>query len=115
MPTKPRSRCTACRQLHDGTGKCGTCRAKADQRPSAAARGYGVAHRDRFRVGVLAGSPVCVLCRQQPATRADHWPLGRRELVARGLDPNDPQYGRALCASCDSTQTAERQPGGFNR
>ena len=31
-----------------------------------------------------------------------------------GLNPNDPRYGRGLCGSCDSAQTAIRQPGGWN-
>lgn len=113
MALKPRSRCPRCKHLHGGTGTCATCKATADDRPSASMRGYNREHRERFRAGALAKDPVCVLCHREPATRADHWPLSRRELVAAGLDPNDPQHGRGLCASCDSTQTARRQPGGF--
>lgn len=56
---------------------------------------------------------MCVLCGKAPSVVADHWPLSRRELVARGLDPNDPRYGRGLCADCDRAQTARRQPGGW--
>ena len=115
MPTKPPSRCPRCKQLHAGIGTCASCKAKSDTRPSAARRGYGTEHRDGFRLGVLAKDPVCVLCHRAPSTHADHWPRDRRELEALGLDPNDPQYGRGLCASCDSTQTAARQPGGINR
>jgi 5-methylcytosine-specific restriction protein A len=63
---------------------------------------------------VLERDVVCVLCRSALAVIADHYPLGRDELVEQGLDPDDPQYGRGLCRSCDSSQTAERQPGGWN-
>jgi 5-methylcytosine-specific restriction protein A len=114
MPTKPRSRCTSCRQLHDGTGKCPTCKAKADTRPSSSRRGYGAKHRRTFREAVLAKHPTCVICHRAPSTHADHYPHGRDELITMGLDPNDPAYGRGLCAHCDSTQTSRRQPGGFN-
>ncbi|MEU6709988.1 hypothetical protein ABZ897_00800 [Nonomuraea sp. NPDC046802] len=52
-----------------------------------------------------------------PSTVADHHPLSRRELVARGLDPDDPQYGRGLCTSCHGKETAANpeQAGGWNR
>lgn len=114
MPTKPRSRCTNCKQLHNGTGKCPTCRAEADTRPNAYQRGYGHQHQVTFRDAVLRKHRTCTICQTRPATHADHYPHGRNELIAMGLDPNDPAYGRGLCAHCDSTQTAQRQPGGFN-
>jgi 5-methylcytosine-specific restriction protein A len=96
-------------------GRCATCKAKAEKaRGTSAQRGYGRRHQDRFRKGVLARHPVCVICRQQPSTVADHWPLDRRQLVAKSLDPDDPVHGRGLCASCDSAQTAHRQPGGWH-
>ena len=84
------------------------------QRGSAAQRGYGQMHRDRFRRGVLDRDPVCRVCYGQPATVADHYPKSRRQLVAEGLDPNSPEYGRGLCASCHSRETAQHQPGGWN-
>jgi 5-methylcytosine-specific restriction protein A len=68
-----------------------------------------------FRAAVLAHHPICVICHRAPSVIADHYPLGRDELVARGLDPNDPSAGRGLCKPCDSTQTAGRQPGGWNQ
>lgn len=96
-------------------GRCPTCKAKADKRRgNSTQRGYGRRHRDRFRAGVLAKHPVCVICRKAKTTVADHYPLDRRQLVAKGLDPDDPIYGRGLCAPCDSTQTAARQPGGWH-
>jgi 5-methylcytosine-specific restriction protein A len=94
-------------------GRCPEHRRQAEQRRgSAARRGYGTRHRSRFRRGVLDAQPVCVLCKRAPATEADHWPVDRRELVARGLDPDDPQYGRGLCKPCHSSETAVHQPGG---
>lgn len=82
------------------------------QRPTAAQRGYGALHRLRFRGPVLARDPICVLCRRVPSVHADHHPLTRMDLVARGLDPNDPKYGRGLCASCHARETATHD-GGF--
>lgn len=82
-------------------------------RGTASQRGYGQRHRDTFRREVLKRNPVCVLCHVAPSTVADHWPLSRRELVERGLDPDDPARGRGLCKTCDSKQTARRQPGGW--
>lgn len=122
MPTKPGSRCPVCKRIHSGTGKCLTCRGEVRRagdraRGSAAARGYGAEHRERFRVEVLRRDPVCVLCRRRLSTVADHWPLSRRELVMAGLDPNDWRHGRGLCASCHGVETAAnpKQRGGWNR
>lgn len=129
MPRKPLTRCTKCRRRHDGVGLCPACareREKASdaRRGTPAQRGYGDAHRKRFRKRVLRRDPFCVCSDRshghsgmcgQIASRADHFPLSRRELVEKGLDPNNPEHGRGLCASCDSKQTAQRQPGGWNR
>lgn len=101
------------------SGRCAGCEAAAEAaRGSAAARGYGSKHRRLFRQRVLArANYLCVLrlpgC-SDVASVADHWPLGRDELVLKGLNPNDPQYGRALCASCHGRVTAVAQPGGWN-
>lgn len=104
----------ACPQLVE-SGRCTGCQRTADRkRGTARQRGYGHRHETRFRRKVLRRNPVCVLCHAAPATVADHYPRGRDELVLLGLDPDDPQYGRGLCQTCDSAQTAQRQPGGFN-
>jgi len=55
-------------------------------------------------------TPWCVCGKR--ATVADHYPVKRRDLVKQGLDPNDPRYGRGLCASCHARWTAEEAPGG---
>lgn len=97
------------------TGRCAGCQSDAEKRRgNSAQRGYGRRHQDRFRKGVLAKNPVCVICRRNPSTVADHHPLDRRQLQAKGLDADDPIYGRGLCAPCDSAQTAARQPGGWH-
>jgi 5-methylcytosine-specific restriction enzyme A len=76
--------------------------------------GYGKDHRDHFRTPVLeAAGYVCQWpdgCTAE-ATDADHHPSTRRELIAKGLDPNDPRYGRALCARHHHQHTASYTPG----
>lgn len=124
MPTRPPTRCGKCKRLHTDTGWCSDCRLKAAaarrrsadrDRPSASERGYGAEHRTRFRADVLDRDQVCVVCRQAPSTVADHWPLSRRELVARGLDPNDGRHGRGVCKPCHDRHTAATTDGGFRR
>jgi len=96
-------------------GRCDTCaRAAEAKRGTARQRGYGSQHETRFRTEVLTRDPVCVLCRTKPSKHADHHPLDRRDLVAQGLDPNDPARGRGLCHTCHSRQTAQHQPGGWH-
>ncbi|MEV4437499.1 holin [Streptomyces sp. NPDC049577] len=97
-------------------GRCDEHRREAEQRRGTARqRGYGSRHEIRFRRRVLARDPVCVLCGTAPSVHADHHPFDRRELVARGLVPDDPQYGRGLCGPCHSRETARDQPGGWNQ
>ncbi len=121
MPRRARSRCPRCRSLRDADGKCSPqCRTRRKAagnraRGSAAQQGYGREHRERFRSPVLARDPVCVLCGDAPSTQADHWPRSRKELVAQGLDPDAPRYGRGLRSACHKRETARHQPGGWNR
>jgi len=115
---------SGCPELVTG-GRCQAHTKAADQRRgSRHERGYGKGHTQWFRPSVLRRDPICV-CPEvgahghggrcyRASTRADHWPRGRDELVAAGLDANDPAYGRGLCATCDSAQTATRQPGGWH-
>jgi 5-methylcytosine-specific restriction protein A len=104
-----------CPTLTD-TGRCPEHRAEAERaRGTARQRGYGRGHETRFRPAVLARDPVCVLCQQAPSVHADHYPLSRRELVAAGLDPDDPRHGRGLCGPCHSRHTAQEQPGGWHK
>jgi 5-methylcytosine-specific restriction protein A len=105
-------------------GRCATCTTAAEQaRGNATSRGYGGRHRRHFRRGVLRRDPLCVCVDQAhghgpqclvPSTVADHWPHDRRELVRLGLDPDDPQHGRGLCATCHNQHTSRAQPGGWH-
>lgn len=105
-----------CPNSYEGTeSRCAEHRKAADRRhweDSAPYKSPG--HRNRFRPGVLGRDTLCVLCRIAPATVADHWPKSRKELVALGLDPDDPEYGRGLCHRCHSAETARLQPGGWH-
>lgn len=117
MPRRALTTCTTtgCPAIVDQPGKCDTCKQDAErQRGSARARGYDTEHERRFRRSVLTRDVVCVICRKALAVVADHYPRSRRELIDDGADPDDPRYGRGLCKPCDSAQTAERQPGGWN-
>lgn len=109
-----------------GHSHCPEHRAAADRkRGTARQRGYDGRHESKFRPGVLRNHPQCQCTPDHPAhhgqpcpepsTVADHWPLDRRVLVERGMDPNDPAHGRGLCASCHGWQTAQHQPGGWNQ
>lgn len=96
-----------------GESRCQECRARAekDRRPSG--NPYSSAGHRAFRAEVLARDVLCVLCEVRLATVADHYPLERRELVLRHMDPNDPEYGRGLCAGCHNSKTARTAPGGW--
>lgn len=102
--------------VDQGVRLCLSCSLHAEQRRgTSTARGYDRRHRRRFREGVLARDPICVMCLRRPSTEADHYPRSKRELIADGLDSNDPRYGRGLCKPCHSRETATHQPGGFRQ
>lgn len=105
-----------CPHIYEGTNsRCPECAAKADKaRGTATQRGYSSRGHKTFRAAVLTRDPICVLCNTAFSTVADHYPTSRRDLVAQGLNPNDPQYGRGLCADDHNSETAAHQPGGFN-
>jgi 5-methylcytosine-specific restriction protein A len=96
-----------------GTGKCERCRPAArrkyDQaRPSATARGYGAAWRQR-RIWFLIDHPNCVDC-DGPATVADHDPVPRVELLERGdPDPDAFHHLKPRCESCHNRRTARQE------
>lgn len=106
-----------CPTIHDGaTGsRCDTHTKQATTRHNQDNTVYKTAgHRKRFRPGVLARDPICVLCHIRAATVADHWPKSRKDLVNLDLDPDDPVNGRGLCVDCHNAETARNQPSGWN-
>ena len=104
-----------CPELVPTPGRCEQCTRESERRRgTASSRGYGTRHTRRFREAVLARQPFCALGCGRPSVHADHYPIDRRTLELRGLDPDDPQYGRGLCARCHSRETAREQPGGWN-
>lgn len=126
MPRRALKVCSVrgCPEL-TAAGRCDDHRAAAERhRGTAAQRGYGTRHSNRFRDGVLAKHPTCVCVDQHGAghpepcgartVHADHWPRDRRQLIATGADPDDPRHGRGLCTSCHSWHTSQHQPGGWN-
>lgn len=120
MPRRALTTCStpACPELVTG-GRCAGCGKQAEaRRGNFRQRGYRRGHDKRFRPGVLARDVNCVLCitagQWVTATVADHYPLSRRELAERGMDPDDPAHGRGLCKPCHDAETAEHQPGGWN-
>jgi len=98
-----------------GDGRCKPHKAEADRaRGTATERGYTGAGHQAFARAVLRRDKVCVMpeC-DRAAKHADHHPLSRKELIAAGLDPNDPRHGRGLCHEHHSSETTQHQPGGF--
>lgn len=88
-------------------------RRRVDDRPSAAARGYGRkwrAARERY----LARHPLCVRCRAEgrvvAAEVVDHIVPHRGDARLR----DDPANWQALCKRCHDQKTAT-EDGGFGR
>lgn len=87
-------------------------RQREEQRGSASKRGYDVGWQ-RKRKAYLYANPWCVLCGRH-ANVADHWPLSRKQLQARGeANPDAPKHLRPLCKACHDSETAKNQPGGW--
>lgn len=104
----------ACPELFDGPGgRCPTHRREARAR-RVTNRVYSTKAHRTFRDAVLTRDPICTTpgCNQW-STVADHYPRTRRELEELGLNPNDPQYGRGLCAKHHNAHTAQTSPGGW--
>jgi 5-methylcytosine-specific restriction protein A len=103
-----------CPTIYEGNqGRCPEhrrqARAKRVDNAVYSTRGHRV-----FRDTVLTRDPICTACGIALSTVADHYPRTRRELEALNLNPNDPQYGRGLCATCHNRHTARTSPGGWH-
>jgi hypothetical protein len=85
------------------------------------ARGQRIHWRDLYgsdwphiRLDYLERHPQCALCPRMAST-PDHYPVGIRDLRARGIaNPHHDRYLRPLCASCHSQHTGRTSPGGWN-
>lgn len=102
--------CTRCGKPAVRSGLCTVHAQRADnQRPTATQRGYNDEHQRMFRHTVLErASWLCTICGKH-ATHADHHPKDRRQLESEGLNPNNPDHGRALCQSCHNRHTMTTQ------
>lgn len=107
MPSKPPKPCRRCGRPAGPRGLCDDHARQQDrQRGTSSERGYGKRHSDVFRAGVLSRDRwLCVLC-GGPATIADHYPRTRKQLISDGDDPDNPDFGRALCKRCHDRHTA---------
>lgn len=104
-----------CPALVLGRGKCGgaccggRCKDReygpgSTPRPSASEQGYGARWR-KVRDPFIAANPICVDC-GAPSTDADHAPVSRRDLIARGVaDPDAWEHLQARCHPCHSRRT----------
>lgn len=115
MPRKPRPPCSVpgCPELTARGGRCAAHQREADK--DRASRGGAVytTRWQRIRKAYLYANPWCVLC-GRAANVADHFPLSRRELTARGeANPDAAKHLRPLCVTCHNGETARNQPGGF--
>lgn len=102
-----------CPTLHEGTGRCAACEAKAERKRRPKGNPYNTPGHRAFREAVLARNPWCSTCHTSPSTVADHWPDERRDLVNAGLDPDEPSRGRGLCKKCHDRHTAATSRGGW--
>ena len=92
MPTRPPSRCPACRSLQASPGRCDTCRARQRaghdaRRGTARERGYDTQHDREGRAAkaqAVAEQRPCPRCGQpmRPGQKLD-W----GHTMARALDP----------------------------
>lgn len=105
-----------CATIYDSKqSRCDVHETAAKRKHWDATAGYNTkGHRQRFRPGVLAKDPICVICQLTQSVVADHYPQTRNELIDLGLDENDPRYGRGLCKRCHDQHTAATSPGGWN-
>lgn len=106
-------------------GRCAQHATKAERRRGGHdLRGGGNSTHWRIRRRVcLLRDPVCVCTDTDcghggrcfsASTVADHWPISKRDLVARGdKDPDAAHHLRGLCAPCHNRSTAKESPSGF--
>lgn len=114
MPGKPLRPCTSpgCPTRVPG-GRCDIHNKRANRQRIHWRDLYGNDWPE-IRLDFLERHPRCSLCPRQ-ATTPDHYPVGIRELRARGIvNPHHDRYLRPLCWSCHSKITGRTNPGGWN-
>lgn len=114
MPRKPRPPCSVpgCPELTTGGRRERHEREANRMRVTPGGSSYG-RRWPRIRAAYLYANPWCVLC-GRTANVVDHFPLSRRELLARGVaNPDAFERLRPLCTTCHSRETAKHQPGGW--
>lgn len=113
MALAPLTRCNRCRQAttRNRPAICDDCEPAArvrDQRPSSSQRGYGRRWR-KYRLAVLAESPLCVACRRvgrvAAATVVDHIEPHRGDLALFWVAENH----QPLCVRCHNRKTGQGQ------
>lgn len=114
MPKKPRPPCSVpgCPELTTG-GRCKDHQQQANKQRASRGGAVYTTRWQRIRKEFLYANPWCALC-GRAANVADHFPLSRRELMAKGeVNPDSTKHLRSLCANCHNRETARNQPGGF--
>jgi 5-methylcytosine-specific restriction protein A len=117
MPRRALRRCSTpgCPGILENPAQrsCVTCARRADAARIDHHR-YSSAAWRRRRASFLARHPRCVDC-GAPATIADHAPVARRVLVARGVaDPDAERWLQARCKPCHQRRTV-RDEGALRR
>lgn len=108
MPRKPQSRCTMCRRLHNGTGRCGQCRAAAA--PSRAGSSLVTAAWKRIAHAaiddhVATHGLICPGWGRPPHPVASAADFTADHIVARASGgTDDPSNVAVLCRPCNSAK-----------
>jgi predicted kinase/5-methylcytosine-specific restriction endonuclease McrA len=107
MPHKPQARCTICRRLHDGTGRCPVCDAKAAKpragRTVDTARWRRIAGEAKAEHLATHG-PICPGW-GRPPHQVDPAELTADHIVPRNLRGGDePSNIGILCQPCNSAK-----------
>lgn len=114
MPHPPLRPCTSpgC-PTRVNAGRCTDHDKRARKQRATWSEVYGPRWPD-IRLDYLARHPRCSLCPRQ-AQVPDHYPVGVRDLKARGIvNPHADRYLRPLCWPCHSQHTGRTRPGGFH-
>jgi 5-methylcytosine-specific restriction endonuclease McrA len=92
------SRCTVCRRLHAGVGRCAACNRRARSTVTAF---YNSPEWAQARDRVLSEEPLCRSCRAAVPSVVDHV-IGLRRAWHLRLARSNLQ---ALCAPCHNAKT----------